>query len=164
MRKTLKKLSLVCGIVLTLTACKEETKDKIITTSEISFQKDGELYFINAENDTLKHLEIETAISSYEQQTGLMYRKQMQENRGMLFIYENERSRSNFYMKNTYIPLDLIYINSNNIVVDINEDAKPLNESPILSQAPAQYVLEINGNKAQAWNISKGDSIILHVD
>lgn len=163
MRKTLKKLSLLGGIILTLTACKENTKDKVITTPEITFQKDGELYFVNAEKDTLKHLEIETARSSYEQQTGLMYRKQMQENRGMLFIYDNETPRPNFYMKNTYIPLDLIYINSNNIVVDINEDAKPLNESPILSQAPAQYVLEINGNKAQAWKISKGDSIILHL-
>lgn len=164
MKKTLRKISLVGGIILTLIACKENTKDKVITTPEITFQKDGELYFISAEKDTLKHLEIETAISSYEQQTGLMYRKQMQENRGMLFIYENERPRPNFYMKNTYIPLDLIYFNSNNIVVDINEDAKPLNESPILSQAPAQYVLEVNGNKAQAWNISKGDSIILHLD
>ncbi len=164
MKKTLRKISLVGGITLTLIACKENTKDKVITTPEITFQKDGELYFISAEKDTLKHLEIETAISSYEQQTGLMYRKQMQENRGMLFIYENERPRPNFYMKNTYIPLDLIYFNSNNIVVDINEDAKPLNESPILSQAPAQYVLEINGGKAQQWNLSKGDSIILHLD
>ncbi|PZW38543.1 hypothetical protein LX95_02564 [Mesonia algae] len=164
MRKTLKKLSLLGGIVLTLTACKENPKNKVITTPEITFQKDGELYFVNAEKDTLKHLEIETAVSSYEQQTGLMYRKQMQENRGMLFMYNNERPRPNFYMKNTYIPLDLIYINSNNIVVDINRDAKPLNESPIPSQAPAQYVLEVNGNKAQAWNISKGDSIILHLN
>jgi len=164
MKKILKKISLVGGIVLSLTACKEETKDKVITTSEISFHKNGELYFISAEKDTLKHLEIETAISSYEQQTGLMYRKQMQENRGMLFIYENERPRPNFYMKNTYIPLDLIYINSNNIVVDINREAKPLDISPIPSQAPAQYVLEVNGNKAKSWNISKGDSIILHLD
>ncbi len=164
MRKTFKKLSLVGGIVLTLTACKENAKNKVISTSEITFQKDGELYFVNAEKDTLKHLEIETAVSSYEQQTGLMYRKQMQENRGMLFMYDNETPRPNFYMKNTYIPLDLIYINSNNIVVDINRDAKPLNESPIPSQAPAQYVLEVNGNKAQGWNISKGDSIILNLD
>jgi uncharacterized membrane protein (UPF0127 family) len=164
MKKTLRKISLVGGITLTLIACKENTKDKVITTPEITFQKDGELYFISAEKDTLKHLEIETAISSYEQQTGLMYRKQMQENRGMLFIYENERPRPNFYMKNTYIPLDLIYINSNNIVVDINREAKPLDISPIPSQAPAQYVLEVNGNKAQSWNLSKGDSIILHLD
>lgn len=164
MKKLIKKISLVGGIILTLTACKEERKDKVITTPEIAFQKNGELYFINTEKDTLKHLEIETAISSYEQQTGLMYRKHMQENRGMLFIYENERPRPNFYMKNTYIPLDLIYINSNNIVVDINREAKPLDTSPIPSQAPAQYVLEVSGNNAQAWNISKGDSIILHLD
>ncbi|TXK72225.1 DUF192 domain-containing protein [Mesonia sp. K4-1] len=164
MKKLIKKISLVGGIILTLTACKEERKDKVITTPEITFQKDGELYFISAEKDTLKHLEIETAVSSYEQQTGLMYRKQMQENRGMLFIYDNETPRPNFYMKNTYIPLDLIYINSNNTVVDINREAKPLDESPIPSQAPAKYVLEINGSKAQEWNISKGDSIILHLD
>jgi uncharacterized membrane protein (UPF0127 family) len=164
MKKTLRRLSLVGGIILLFTACNKNTKDKTVTTPEITFQKEGELYFLNSEKDTLKHLEVETARSDYEQQTGLMYRKQMQENRGMLFIYREERPRPNFYMKNTYIPLDLIYINSNNIVVDINQDTKPLDESPIPSQAPAQYVLEINGSKAQKWNIRKGDSIILHLE
>lgn len=164
MRKILRNLTLVGGIVLLFTACKEGAKDKIVTAAEITFKKEGELYFLNSEKDTLKQLEIETAVSSYEQQTGLMYRKTMQENRGLLFIYKEESPRPNFYMKNTYIALDLVYINKNNKVVDIQRDAKPLDESPIPSQAASQYVLEINGGLAKQWNLSKGDSVIFHLD
>jgi len=164
MRKILRNFTLIGGIVLFFTSCKENTKDKVVTTQEIKFEKDGELYFLNAQKDTLKHLEIETAVSSYEQQTGLMYRKSMRENRGMLFIYEEERPRPNFYMKNTYIALDLVYIDTKNKVVDIQRDAKPLDESSILSQAPAKYVLEINAGKAQNWQLNEGDSVIFHLD
>ncbi|MDQ7916053.1 DUF192 domain-containing protein [Mesonia sp. MT50] len=164
MIKILRSFTLVGGIVLLFTACNEDAKNKPVTTAEITFKKDGELYFLNSERDTLKQLEIETAVSSYEQQTGLMYRKTMQEDRGMLFIYEEERPRPNFYMKNTHIALDLVYINKNNKVVDIQRDAKPFDETPIPSQAPAKYVLEINGGLAKHWNIREGDSVIFYLD
>lgn len=164
MKKILKNLALVGGIVLLFNSCKDNTKDKTVTTTEITFKKDGELYFLNSEKDTLKQLEIETAISSYEQQTGLMYRKSMREDRGMLFIYEEEIPRPNFYMKNTYIALDLVYINKNNKVVDIQRDAKPLDETNIPSNVASQYVLEINGGRAKLWNLKKGDFVIFHLN
>lgn len=143
-------------------SCKNnsENTSNSISVNEPSFKKEADLWFINKEEDTLTQLEIEIADSDYEYQTGLMYRKEMKANRGMLFIYNEEQVRPNFYMKNTYIPLDLIYINSAFKIVDINRNAQPMNESPIPSEAASQYVLEVNAGMADQWKISLGDRAV----
>ena len=75
---------------------------------------------------------------------------------GMLFLMPEEKIQS-FWMKNTYIPLDIIYINSNNQVISIKENAKPMNESPLPSEKPAIYVLEILGGTSAKLGIKPGD-------
>jgi hypothetical protein len=82
----------------------------------------------------------------------------MAANEGMLFMFESERVLS-FWMKNTYMPLDMIFISSDKIVVDINHNAQPENTVPFISSAPAQYVLEVNGEFCVEHNISIGDSV-----
>ena len=62
-------------------------------------------------------------------------------------------------MKNTHIPLDIIYIDSNKKIVSIQKNAKILNENGLPSEGPAQYVLEVNAGLSDQWNVSKGDSI-----
>jgi uncharacterized protein len=76
----------------------------------------------------------------------------------MLFIFEADNIRS-FWMKNTFIPLDMIFIDSELRVVDFYESAKPLNETPIVSRAPARYVLEINAGKAVACAVKRGEKV-----
>jgi len=131
--------------ILTLgltTSCKDEPQ--VIKTSEVPFTKEGELALF--EGDTkipLAKIDIEIADNEYETQTGLMYRTSMKENQGMLFVFENEMPRS-FYMKNTQFSLDLIYLDRNKTIVSFQENAKPLDESPLLSIFPAKYVLEVN--------------------
>jgi uncharacterized protein len=61
----------------------------------------------------------------------------------MLFVFDDEQMRS-FWMKNTYIPLDMIFLNSIGTIVSINVGAKPMDETPISSQSPAKYVIEVN--------------------
>ncbi|PZD78022.1 DUF192 domain-containing protein [Mesonia sp. K7] len=139
-------------------ACKEDNKKNKVETSEVSFTKDGELTFYK-NSEILTKIDIETAVSDYEQQTGLMYRESMQPHQGMLFIYENERPRPNFYMKNTYIALDLVYINAKNQVVEINKNTTPRSSQPISAQAPAKYVLEVNAGFTDQWNIQVNDSV-----
>lgn len=156
------KASIFILLIVAFIGCKDKTaqsKHTSITTENISFTKNGEITFFDTIGKVLKTIDIETAISSYEQQTGLMYRKEMKENQGMLFIYDNERIRPNFYMKNTYIGLDLIYINADNKIVDFNENAKPLDESLLSSDQKSQYVLEVNTGMVSKWNLQKGDSI-----
>lgn len=149
---------LVLASLLLAYSCKENTNNKVLT-KEITFKKEGELTIKRAENDSvLATIEIEIAETEYETQTGLMYRKSMQQNRGMLFIFPNE-TRKSFYMKNTEFPLDIIYINSGLKVVSIQKNTKPLDQSSIPSQVPAKYALEVNAGLSDQWGLKAGDVI-----
>lgn len=142
--------------------CKEENKpSKKVTTSSIEFKNEGEVYLLKPSGDTIQHLEIEIADDDYQRETGLMYRPAMKEDRGMLFIFENEQPRG-FFMKNTIIPLDLIFLNSNNKIVSISKNAIPQSLETISSKVPAKYVLEINAGLSEKWNLEVGDSLILN--
>lgn len=159
--KNLRNILMLCVLAIAFANCKNDTSSKrtAIETPEISFSKEGELIFYDTIGNVLNKVDIEVAKSSYEQQTGLMYRKKMKENQGMLFVYNNERVRPNFYMKNTYIPLDLIYIDANKKIVDFNENAKPHDRSLLPSSVKSQYVLEVNGGMVKKWDLHIGDSI-----
>ena len=145
--------------------CKDNPSESSnnVTAVPVEFEKEAEVYLIKPEGDTIKHLDIEIADDDYQRETGLMYRKSMQDDRGMLFIFEDEQPRG-FYMKNTDIPLDLIFLNAKNKIVSIAKNAKPRNLETIPSEVPAQYVLEINAGLADQWNLQPGDSLILNRD
>ena len=138
------------------TTCKEDKK--VIKQTEISFKKEGELTIFKAADSTKTTLDIEIADTEYDTQTGLMYRNSMETNQGMLFVFKDARKRF-FYMKNTKIPLDLIYIDNTNKIVSFQKNAKPFDEASLPSNAPAKYVLEINAGLVDKWGISLGDSI-----
>lgn len=78
----------------------------------------------------------------------------------MLFIFEDERPR-NFWMKNTLIPLDIIFIDSNHQVVKVIENTEPYSTSPRLSEKPAKYVVEVNAGKAREWGIKEGSKLVM---
>ncbi|WP_338733205.1 DUF192 domain-containing protein [Mangrovimonas cancribranchiae] len=139
-------------------SCKEEDA-KNIKPTEVSFKKEGELTIFKATSDSIiTQLDIEIAKTSYETQTGLMYRSSMKKNRGMLFIFDDVSPRY-FYMKNTRIPLDIIYLNENLSIVSIQKNAKPLDESSLPSKVPAKYVLEVNAGLSDVWQLTEGDKI-----
>jgi hypothetical protein len=155
----MKQLSIVL-IMFLLLSCKQDNK-ATVKPIEISFTKEADLNFIN-ETDTIVSLDIEIAEGEYEQQTGLMHRSEMEMNQGMLFIYEDERPRPTFYMKNTKLSLDLIYINADKKVVEINKGTKPFDETPIRAEQPAQYVLEVKAGFVEKYNIN--DSLYMNFD
>ena len=124
-----------------------------------SFKKQGDLYFLRKKtNDTIRHLDIEFATTDAERETGLMFRRSMEDSQGMLFIFAEEEEQS-FWMKNTYISLDIIYINKNREIVSIQKRTRPLSEQSLPSDAGAQYVLEVNGGYSDKYGIRKGDKI-----
>ena len=141
---------------LLLIGCKENKK--VIKQTEVTFTKEGELTVFKTSDSTKVSLNIEIADTDFDIQTGLMYRNSMQNDQGMLFVFDNEGERF-FYMKNTKIPLDLIYIGTDKKIVSFQENAKPFDESSLPSNAPAQYVLEVNAGLVDTWNLSVGDSI-----
>ena len=155
--KSLILLAISSLLVLLSSSCKEEKK--VIKPMEITFKKEGELSLFKAETDSLiAKFNIEIADNEYETQTGLMDRKSMKDTNAMLFIFPDMQLRS-FYMKNTLIPLDIIYLDNNNSIVSIQENTKPLDEASLPSGSPAQYVLEINGGLSQQLNIEVGDKM-----
>ena len=143
-------------LVLNFTNCKEDKK--IIKQTEIHFKKEGNLTIYKTSDSTQIELNIEIADTDFDVQTGLMYRTSMEQNQGMLFVFDDEQERF-FYMKNTKIPLDLIFINTDNKIVSFQKNAKPFDESSLPSKLPAKYVLEINSDLVNKWKLSIGDSI-----
>lgn len=126
-----------------------------ITPQDIDFTRDGEVSIFK--NDSLiQTIEVEFAKNDEERALGLMYRSSMDEHQGMWFIFPEEAPRS-FYMRNTEIPLDIIYLDKDKKVVSIAKNARPYDETSLPSEKPAMYVLEINGGLSDKWEIEKGD-------
>ena len=148
----------IAVLVLTSFSCKEKTEEHSLT-QEITFTKDGELRLLKSTNDSvIKVLDIEIADTDYKTQTGLMYRNSMEENQAMLFVFKDEQPRS-FYMKNTAIALDIIYLNANKVILSIQKNAKPYDNTSLPSNANSQYVLEVNAGLSDRWNLQIGDKI-----
>jgi len=118
----------------------------------------AETYFdeikIVTNNDNIINYIVEVADSKNDQEKGLMYRKMLNKKSGMLFIFKKEKV-ANFWMKNTYIPLDIIFIKKNGRVDLIKKNVKPLNLKTIKSKGKVIAVLEINAGEAEAFGIDE---------
>lgn len=126
---------------------------------EPQFTKEGELFLLHAGRpDTLVKLDIEIAERPDEIQYGMMYRRSIPPKTGMLFLMPSERKQS-FYMKNTYVPLDIIYINDEQKVVSIQKNAQPLNEKSLPSKGPASQVLEVKAGFSEQYGIEPGTRV-----
>jgi uncharacterized membrane protein (UPF0127 family) len=102
---------------------------------------------------------IEIARTPAEMERGLMYRERLDADRGMLFLYEDDREVA-FWMKNTLIPLDLIFADASGRIVAIAERAVPLSTALIPSPGPVRAVLEVNGGTARRLHIQVGDRLL----
>lgn len=124
-----------------------------------AFKKEGELTFIRLpEGDSLR-IDIELAQSEQETNQGLMFRTEMGAREGMLFIFDGMEERS-FWMKNTIIPLDIIFVDDRYEIVSIKANTKPFSQAPVRSEAPAQYVVEVNAGFSQQHGLSVGDRVM----
>src|SRR5690606_32827299 len=89
---------------------------------------------------------------------GLMYRQELADDAGMLFDFEAERPVS-FWMQNTFIPLDMIFIGADGVVKTVHVNARPHDPTSIPSGAPVRFVLEIPGGRSQAIDLKAGDRV-----
>ena len=134
-------LVIFCGLLLNASSC--QAQPKVIITTETS----RELPF-----------EVEIADTPAKRELGLQYRRELAENRGMLFLFAEEREQT-FWMKNTPIPLDMIFINQDHKIVGIVEQAVPFSLDSRSVAAPSRFVLEINGGLARGYGIQPGDRV-----
>lgn len=102
---------------------------------------------------------VEIADDPQERARGLMFVEQMPRMAGMLFVYERPQP-ANFWMRNTLIPLDMLFADAQGVVTRIHENAQPLDETPVPGGDGVLYVLEINGGMAERLGIEEGARLV----
>ncbi|WP_117191388.1 DUF192 domain-containing protein [Rhizobium terrae] len=124
---------------------------------EMTFPRD-ELSIKTAAGQTYK-FSIELAMTDAQREHGLMYRKEMAPDHGMLFDFGQPR-RVSMWMENTILPLDMLFIQGDGTISHIRENAVPYSRDIIDSQGLVKFVLEINAGRARALGIRVGDKVI----
>lgn len=126
--------------------------------TEPTFKKQGELTFKRPDGTDIVKIDIEVADDELKTAQGLMFRTSMGEKQGMLFIFPDEEERG-FWMKNTRISLDLVYVNAAGEIVSIAKNAVPYSEETIPSGQPAKFVVEVVAGFTNKYGIEEGDFI-----
>ncbi len=117
----------------------------------------GPAAVIRASRETVT-VHVEIADTPDKRATGLMYRRALAPEAGMLFLFP-QASPQKFWMKNTVLPLDMIFISPTGKIVGIVNDAKPFTTNPLGVDEPSQYVLEVNAGFAAKHGLSVGDQV-----
>jgi uncharacterized protein len=104
-----------------------------------------------------KTVKIEVALTQEEKENGLMYRRSLGADEGMIFVYDRDQ-RMYFWMKNTYIPLSVAFITADGEILQI-EDMQPLDEKTIESRFSVRYAIEANQGAFARWGVAVGDKI-----
>jgi uncharacterized protein len=123
--------------------------------------KTGPTVEIITQNQKSVWVTVEIADTPDTEEQGLMYRESLPENAGMLFFMPNEKIQ-NFWMKNTKVPLDIIFIFSDWKIGGFVEHTQPYSEANISIDKPTKYVLEVNAGFCKKHGIQPGDKIIYH--
>ena len=155
-------LAFAFTIVLFVSSCKDEKpqpkKPSTLNDGQPKFTKEGELDFFKPDGTKVIHINIEIADDDSQRQQGLMNRSFMNNDQGMLFIFDKE-DRQAFWMRNTILPLDIIYVNAKKEIVSIAENAEPFSEQSLPSKGPSIYVVEVNAGFCVQYGITAGCKI-----
>ena len=123
-----------------------------------SFQQEGTLAFYQPSGDTLATIAIEIADTDAERQRGLMQRRSLGYDRGMLFIFE-ETSTDGMWMKNTPLPLDIVFVSPDSQVINIARRTTPFSEETIEPAAPRRFVVEVRAGFANEFGLTDSTRI-----
>lgn len=163
MKRTAVFVYLLCAVAaIHGQACKgKKGHEKIEVSTKIAepeFKKEGTLSFLS-HTDTLKTIDIEIADTYEERNRGMMHRSSMEHDKGMLFVFDGEEEQS-FWMKNTKMSLDIMYVNANREIVSIYKHTQPYSTTSIPSMRPAQFVVETSAGFCDKFGIKEGDRIV----
>ena len=160
MTRNLSIVMVASAVVASFTACgaPAETASAGVTSLDGDFDR-GTL-FVESDDGVRHKLDIYLAINFDQQRRGLMFVRKMPENTGMLFIYEDSGVHS-MWMKNTYIPLDMVFARADGTVSSVIHDTQPLSLTSQGSVEAVNYVLELNAGTARRLGIGKNSRLIL---
>lgn len=120
---------------------------------EIPFEPKGVLEFVQPDGTVIRQIAIEVADTDSARARGLMDRRSLTSRQGMLFLFPDETDRS-FWMQNTPIPLDIIFVDADSQIVNIAKRTTPLSPEQVQSTGPAQYVVEVRAGFTDRYNIT----------
>jgi hypothetical protein len=130
-----------------------------LITAAADIAKAAELQTLEIASKTGVHVfQVEMAVTPEEKEHGLMFRRELPEGQGMLFDFQFDQNVA-FWMKNTYIPLDMLFIRADGRILRIAENTEPLSERNIPSGGPVRAVLEVIGGTAKKLGIAAGDRV-----
>jgi uncharacterized protein len=138
-------------------ACGGEKDDDSIPGGRI-LDYTASVTFLSADGDTISALRAAVADDASSRSSGLMDVYDMPPDSGMLFIFDNEEPRS-FWMANTPLALDIIFVNSNMEIIRIHQNTRPYSDRNVESELPAQYVVEMNAGYTLRHDIIEGMKI-----
>lgn len=125
---------------------------------DLTFKHQATLFFQNEAEENYATFKVELADTEEKQTQGLMHRTSIKEDQGMLFLMEEEEIHS-FWMDETYISLDVIFIDADKEVVFIAKGTEPKSQEPIRSLSPSKYILEVKAGVADQFGIKVGDFV-----
>ncbi len=144
-------------ILILASSCQNSPEPIPTTVPEIPFRVDGSLDFLRM-GESILSLEIEIADTDSLRERGMMQRTSFPPESGMLFLFDRQEIRQ-FWMGNTPLSLDILFISNDSTIVDIAKYARPYSDEPIVGGAPAQFVLEVPGGFADTRGIVEGDQV-----
>lgn len=134
------------------------------TSNEPQWVKEGEVTFLNKDTrQQLAKIEVEDASNPTERMQGLMYRTHMDEDKGMIFRFDHPDMQS-FWMKNTIISLDILFIDDKGVINTIHKKTVPYSEKSLPSKQRSQFVVEVVGGFCDRHGIKEGDLIEYKLD
>lgn len=157
MRKLILSGWLLCVLCM-LFGCKKAEPQKPEPTVKIEFRQDGTLDIANPQGTVKTTFTIEIAEKEEELMQGLKFREKLGDNQGMLFIFEYPDIYE-FWMQDTYLPLDMLFIASDGTINYIYENTVPFSEERITPNFTHKFVLEVNAGTVKKYNIQTGDKV-----
>jgi len=152
---------LLLSIILLVTGCGSEEQPRPRDTGRV-LDYTGTVTFLNADEKEITTIDVAVADTPEQRSLGLMDVRNMPAGKGMLFIFDREEPLS-FWMANTPLPLDLIFVNRNKQIVRIHHNAQPFSERQFPSGAPAIYVVEVNAGFCIDNDITEGHHILFEI-
>lgn len=149
-------LAFVLGLSLLGMTC--SSTDNGASSRTNAFQKEGHLTFYAPSGDTLQTIDVQIADTDAERKRGLMHKRSLGYDRGMLFIFE-EVDSTGMWMKNTPLPLDIVFVAPDSQVINIVRRTTPFSEKSIEPTAPNKFAVEVRAGFAERYNLSDSSRI-----
>ncbi len=154
----MRHLLLVLSCVILIAGCRSNERELPTIRTDSDFRTDGRLAFLNPDGDTLSTIDIEIAETDEARMRGLMGRRSLPPRSGMFFIMD-EADTTGFWMRNTPMPLDIIFVGPDSQVVSIARRTKPYSDEVISPAAAKKFVVEVRAGQAARLGISESTRI-----